>query len=292
MRDVAGAIHEMLRVLRPGGWLLTTGDPFRADTSEQAELAVFDSHPDVLLGVNESIPPFSELIKTLVTNEDRLDVRLVTSSVQGARESLSRRLRRHDASSETREWRFSDRKRLARASGSISIKARVRERLNLPGRNQGATALRSGAYAEVLDNYDAALTALLPILPDTLVDHAFPGEHQTKFELLNGWQRPEPGTNVRTAYRRARWFLTRPPAADALRFHAKHMGQSGASLEVQVSGRSAAHVVLGGEWVEVMVSLRAVPSAGRFVCELHANSSRHDAGFEDYRFAVKERQFV
>ena len=69
MRDVPGTIEEMLRVVRPGGWVLTTGDPFRADASkEETELAVFDSHPDVLLGVNESIPRVSQLVEALAAN--------------------------------------------------------------------------------------------------------------------------------------------------------------------------------------------------------------------------------
>ena len=86
MRDVPGAMHEMLRVLRPGGGLLTTGDPFRADSSgDEFEFEVFDRHPDVLLGVNESIPTFGELMEVLVSNEDRLNVRLLTSSLHGAR---------------------------------------------------------------------------------------------------------------------------------------------------------------------------------------------------------------
>jgi hypothetical protein len=64
---------EMLRVLRTGGWLLTTGDPFRADGREAAEL-------DCLTGTRM---PFSastnrsdlrRICRNLVANEDRLNV--------------------------------------------------------------------------------------------------------------------------------------------------------------------------------------------------------------------------
>ena len=61
---------------------MTTGDPFRADDSgDETELEVFDRHPDVLLGVNESIPPFGVFVEALVENEDRVTVRFLTTSL-------------------------------------------------------------------------------------------------------------------------------------------------------------------------------------------------------------------
>ena len=48
MRDVSAALEEMLRVLKPGGWLITTGDLYRSRRSTMAvELEVFNRHPDV-----------------------------------------------------------------------------------------------------------------------------------------------------------------------------------------------------------------------------------------------------
>ena len=296
MRDVPGAVHEMLRVLRPGGWLLTTGDPFRADNSgDEIEFEVFDRHPDVLLGVNESIPTFGELVEALVVNEGRLNVRFLTSSLSGVPEPLLQRLLRRDDLSEKREWPFSMRKHLSMASGTVSIRAHVRKPLFLAETKQGPTVLRAGAYASALGDYDAALAALVPILPNSFVDSAFPGERQTKFELLNGWQKPEPGRDFRTAYKRARWFLTRPAYASALRFRvrAPEAGRVGGSLHVRVAGIKVAKIALGDDWSEALVSLTDVPPATRFVCELHAVPSEiGDVAFDDYRFAVKDREFV
>ena len=296
MRDVPGAMHEMLRVLRPGGWLLTTGDPFRADGSgDETELQVFDSHPDVLLGVNESIPPFGALVEALVANRDRITVRFLTTSLQGEREGrwptpLRRRPR------ECRAWSFRKRKRLSTASGSLAIRARVRKPLRLPATTLGQTVLRAGDYASVLDEYDAALAVLTPILPRSYVDSAFPGERQTKFELLNGWQKPERGRDFRTAYKRARWFLTRPEHANALRFDVRAAEPSRvvSSLQVYIAGVPATRVPLGQEWSEASMSLTHIPSSTRFVCELLAvpAETHDDLGFDDYRFAVKDRRFV
>jgi hypothetical protein len=57
MRDIPQAMSEILRVLTPEGVLLTSGDPFRPDGSSDAEeLAIFDRHPAVLGGINETVP--------------------------------------------------------------------------------------------------------------------------------------------------------------------------------------------------------------------------------------------
>ena len=79
MRDTATSLEEMLRVLKPGGWLITTGDPYRAShLGEDHELSVFDRHPGVLLGVNESIPSFTAFELVLARYRDRLDIKLIT----------------------------------------------------------------------------------------------------------------------------------------------------------------------------------------------------------------------
>jgi SAM-dependent methyltransferase len=292
MRDVPQAIREMLRVLRTGGWLLTVGDPFRADDSgEDTEFEIFDRHADVLLGVNESIPRFDDLVQTLVAYEDRLDVRFLTSALYGMSERAFRFLKR----SNQREWPFAAKERLAKTAGSLSMRAHVRKPLGLTGQTQGRETLRSGAYADLLADYDAAVAALVPLLPGSFVDCAFPGERQTKFELLNGWQKPEPGQDFRTAYRRARWFLTRPAEAHALRFRVRsaERGRFGGSLEVYAAGSLAATVTLGNQWSETSVALDDVASETRFVCELHVVlPDITNAEFDDYRFAVKDRQFV
>jgi ubiquinone/menaquinone biosynthesis C-methylase UbiE len=296
MRDVPAAMQEMLRVLRPGGWLLTTGDPFRADDSgDETELDVFDNHPDFLLGVNESIPRFGELAETLVSSQDRITARFLTTSISegGKRRRLLALARRRNPR-ENREWSFRKRKRLSTVSGSLAIKVHVRKPLPLLGKTQGSTVLRAGDYARVLDNYEDALAKLAPLLPSAFVDSAFPGERQTKFELLNGWQKPEPGREFRCAYKRARWFLTRPEHSQTLRFCARKGSASRvvSSLQVRI-GAVLVGIPLGDEWSEALVSVSHVPLRTRFVCELHVIPAEiDDLGFDDYCFAVKDRCFI
>jgi SAM-dependent methyltransferase len=295
MRDVPAAMQEMLRVLRTGGSLLTTGDPFRADGSgEQAELALLNRHPDALLGINESIPTFADYVATLVANEDRLDV-VILATLTGARERLGRRLRRRrNLSSQIRQ--LSQSRRLADRNGSLSIRAQTRSRLCLATAKQGPTVLRAGDYANVLDNYDDAVAALLDLLPGSFVDSPFPGEQQTKFELLNGWQKPQPGGAERTGYRRARWFLTRPAHARALRFRvrANTSGRAGAQFHVRVPPSSEATIVsLGGDWSDISIALDGIPPGACFVCELRLElADESDTEFDDYCFAVTDRAFV
>ena len=297
MRDVPKAMHEMLRVLRPGGWLITTGDPFRADHSdEDHEFDVFDCHPDVLLGVNESIPTFGSLVGTLVAHKDQLDVSLITSALYGMRMSA---WRQHENIFDIREWPLDARRSLATASGSVSMKVRPKVPLHLETANQDKIALRAGDYAGFLTDYDAAVTALVSLLPTAFVDRPFPGERQAKFELLNGWQKPQPGKEYRTGYKRARWFLTRPEPAGALRFLVKRLkdGAPGEpSLQVLVGGRSDAVVaatLAADRWLEILIPLTGIPPATRFVCELRVSVAEPAlAQFEDYVFAVKERRFV
>lgn len=297
MRDVAAAIQEMLRVLRPGGWLLTTGDPFRSDDSgEETEFEVFDRHPDVLLGVNESIPKLGDLLETFVAMADRLDVTVFTNAPpdRSFRLALRRFLRAGDTGT-IREWPLSHRELLASASGSIAFRARVRRPLGLTGTRQGPTILRAGDYAAVLDDYDAAVAKLLPLLPASFVDVPFPGERQSRFELLNGWQKPRPETECRTGYRRARWFLTRPGHAKELRFDVKaeRAGSPQGELRVCVTGSAGVVSLSGDEWREASVALTTIPPAARFVCELElVLPEGRDAEFDDYRFAVKDRHFA
>src|SRR5262245_26615673 len=134
MRDVPRAMHEMLRVLRPGGWLLTTGDPFRADhCGEDLEFDVFDRHADVLLGVNESLPTFGSLFESLDAHKDRLEVTFLTSTLYGMHVSA---FQPSANIFENRMWPLAAAERLGRASGGISIKVRVKKPLQLPARNQ------------------------------------------------------------------------------------------------------------------------------------------------------------
>jgi SAM-dependent methyltransferase len=290
MRDVPAALREMLRVLRSDGWLITTGDPFRADhVGEELEFDVFNEHADVLLGVNESIPRFGTLVEALLANESRLDVTLLTSDLHSSNPWHRLRLRGRD------RWSLQSAGLLSKVSGSVSIRAQVRGSLSIAPATQRRSALAAGEYARVLSDYDAALSSLLPLLPEAFVDTDFPGRRQTKFELLNGWQKPSADGAVRTGYRRARWFLTRPSDVRSLRFRVRGLGSTtnGAELQVYVGGSPAATTLLADSWSDVAVPLDSLQPGARFLCELRAVPDNPEAAaFDDYRFAIRDRSFA
>jgi SAM-dependent methyltransferase len=292
IRDIPAAMGEMLRVLRPGGWLLTSGDPFRPSyVDDDHELEVFERHPAVLLGVNESIPTLAELVEACVSRQDKLDVELHVSepTPRGRARRLADKVLGKKGSG-LGEWNT-----LAAAGGSVAMRVRVRRPVAFEATTQGATMVRAGDYAEVLSDYGAAMGLLLPRLPETLVDRSFPGAQQTKFELLNGWQKPQMGKADRIGYRRARWFLTRPINADLLRFSLKRSTDGrDASVTVRIDGATATIVPLASDqWVDVGVSLVNVPPVARFVCEIElVLAESDDAEFDDYCFAVKGRRFT
>jgi hypothetical protein len=259
---------------------------------EEHELDVFERHPAVLLGVNESIPTLEELVATFVAHQDCLDVELHAPAVPKPGGRASRLVARVRGE---KSWRLDERQALANAGGTVAMRARVKRRLDLEPRTQAATILRAGDYAEVLSDYEAALASLVPLTADSFVDMPFPGNRQTKFELLNGWQKPRRGKRSRTGYRRARWFLTRPDHADALRFSVES-AKSGvdASVVVRIDGVVAVNDRLpSDQWLEVGASLAGVARGMRFVCEIEVLlADEKDAEFDDFCFAVRDRRFA
>lgn len=291
MRDVPAAMREMLRVLRRGGHLLTIGDPFRPDGSgEDLEFSVFDEHPAVLLGVNETIPRFSDLVRALEENESRLAISLLVMDLHAG--SPPRR-RFHRRASDV--WRFAERRWLRDASGSIAIKARIRRPVALEGTTQSTGVLAPDEYAEWLDDPEAVLQRLLPHIPTECFDRDFPGEDQTRFELLNGWRKPHESGTFRTGYKRARWFLKRPSFSADLAFRIRRSAQAElpVTLQVTVSGRRVSTCLLGGDWGHIVVPLARIGRNERFVCELEVESPDGCAPtFHDLCFDVADRSFV
>ena len=151
------------------------------------------------------------------------------------------------------------------------MRARVKRRLALDPSRQAVTVLRAGDYAEVLGDYDAALASLVPLLPDTFVDMPFPGDRQTKFELLNGWQAP--ACRVTAPHRLpACAVVPHTPrsrrCACASRVTSTKRGVD-SSVAVRIDGVPAVNDRLSSQqWLEVNAPLADVPTATRFVCEI------------------------
>jgi SAM-dependent methyltransferase len=292
MRDPAVTIREMLRVLRPGGCLFTAGDPFRADSAgEDHELAVFNRHEGVLSGINEKIPRFCDLFQTIDQNSATLDIAFICLFHQ-LNGSLEGTTPISDGASDL-AWVPAHPKNIEclRASyGGLAIAARVREPLNLKAAVQSRFILPAGIFASWLDDEDRAISKILPWFSHS-IDLPFPGVSQSRFELLNGWMMPEAPFDQRIGHGRARWFLTRPAAAERLYFQIQPVTSGQAHFDVLLNGAERAHLDLPDRrWRAIDIDLSGLTTHTPFVVELrlHRDASVGDS-FDDRSFAVRNR---
>jgi SAM-dependent methyltransferase len=317
MRDVETSLVEMIRVLKPGGWLVTTGDPYRArHLGEEHEFAVFNRHPGVLSGINESIPSFTAFESVLTRYRRELDIKIVTAELYppqdrsprsrlsqiaftagaikrlGARILNTRTVRsspKTETASSLQWWDFDrDCQALGNSSGSIALCCHVRRGISIPPQCQEETVLAAGDYAQSLTDYQQSIRTLAPHVPARHVNCPFPGEIQTKFELLNGWLAPD-GDRARSAYGRARWFLRRLLETETVHFSVRRPSVPG-SINVLVNGAVVRTAELtSNDWHEVSVPVHHVPFGETFVLEIQ--SDPEPASFDDGVFEVRDRSY-
>lgn len=83
--DIPAALDEFLRVVKPGGCVLTAGDSFSVDAaSDRDRLRVFDAQEAVLSGVNEQVPPIGHFLSPLERHGNALEVEIFTRDMHGA----------------------------------------------------------------------------------------------------------------------------------------------------------------------------------------------------------------
>jgi hypothetical protein len=295
MRSVPGAIGEMLRVLKPGGWMITASDPYCADTLDQAhELAVFDQNPAVLQGINDTIPRLSEFVSVLTTHQESLDIQLFTQGLEthllGSRGTgfdagqhgvspalrLQSRLAQSGKSlDDMLEWDFkTDTGLLAETSGTIALKIKKRKSIPLKARVQPAEGLRASAIVQWLESQDErrVLAHLARILPDEFVNAPFLQAPHSKFLLLNGWRANHARPGIRQAYQRGRWFFRRAPEQTCLNCELLVQGKSDgppATVEFFADERSlSSTAVPRGVWTTFSMPLPPLSVTETFVAEV------------------------
>jgi hypothetical protein len=294
MRDVSVALEEMLRVLKPGGWLITTGDPYRPrDSSSDTEFVVFNRHEGVLLGINESIPSFSAFENVFLKYRDSLDIKLLTGVIYGARLDGDQ----PGNIDGIRWWDFEKhREMLGDASGNIGVRCKIKWQITVPHRPWSATILTAGAYAACLTDYAASIQKLAPYVPEDLLDRPFPGTEQTKWELLNGWQAPD-GGDARVAYKRARWFLRCPRNATELTFEAQPVKPPNGNIarfKALLNGRPVIETEpLQSGWRQIAIPFQSTTPGETFVCEIQMHlDGPEGADFDANTFRVRHRNFA
>ena len=279
MRDIPTSISEALRVLRPGGTLITTGDPFRADHQSIAfEFEVFDKSKFVLLGINEQIPRFSDFVQVLEENADAVAVDIFTNDLlDHATGMKTLELTRWDLASGGRKLRS--------CNGNLAMRVKLRKAWRHKRNKQTAGILSAANFNDWLSDQSGAIARLAAIIPADHVNLPFPGE-QTKFSLLNGWRLPSKDSDSRSAYQRARWFLTRL-GADSLTFQIRSPVRT--RFTVLTNNKIAHKLCAANEWTPVTLDLSAVDSWVPFVVEIRRDEE--EAEFESACFQVRGQRF-
>jgi SAM-dependent methyltransferase len=286
MRDVPAAIEEMLRVLRPGGFLITTGDPYRADRLGEAdEIAIFNRHPDVLLGINEGVPRLRELVDVLERVRGKIEPQLFTQMVYEAW-----RVGGGKTIDEFREWNFdADVTGLRGTSGSVAMKVKLCASLNEPPKIQaGGRLLRAAELAGWMTSQSKAMAELSAWAPENVLNRPFPGNAPSKFELLNGWQ-ASTGKQWRQAYRRARWYLRRTEAESRLTFELQAMRPC--DFEIMLNGETVRDISVGANnWAPISLDLGSLPAGVPFAVEIRMKGEPDT--FDNGLFRVRRRRFL
>lgn len=277
MRNISDVIHESLRVLRPGGFLVTTGDPFRPDSFPAShELDVFDRHEEVLLGINESIPTFSDYVSALIDAEANLDL-CVRTNVAHAQTP--------DVFGE-RLWSSSNEfSAVSNSGGSIAMRARLLRPIRAPRKVLRDEVIEPVRLAKYLKNQSEAVAFLAQFIPTQHVDAKFP-ETPNKFELLNGWRIEGLTKNSRGAFFRARWFLRR---SKAKRVFFEIRAPISSQFTMLLNAEPQFHIEVGAEWQQVCVPVEALEVNKVFTLEI-VRCQRSES-FDDNCFEVRNRLY-
>lgn len=200
MHDVGGSIREMIRVTKPGGYIILVSDPFMNEKDERQremeELQVFDKHPMVLGGVNENIIPFNRY----------------RDGIEGAENNVLLTMKIHnndEIGDQPTFWEMDDESLgfLNNHCGNISSRSQVNNTA-IPAACCDHEEIPTEQFFQTIGNPQESISVLLPYLPEDVFD-TFPYKEKRKFNLLNGWHATQNyDSEWRNGYSRARIYLT------------------------------------------------------------------------------------
>lgn len=233
MRDVRSALREMFRVLKVGGSLLSSGDPFRpVDSTEKYELDVFDTHEAVLGGINEGIPNLKVFLDPIAEFGRAVRGFAITHELRNPPTGVHS----VDLGGGYRRWDLKDLPSLGSTSGSIALHLEKAEPVEIRPSLQVESVIRAGRYYEAIQDVSKTMELICPVLPDEVVNRPVVPESQSFFDLLNGWKAPRKFERWRRGYRRGRWFIESKEGLSGLSFWIGWAGEGMAAFEFFLNG--------------------------------------------------------
>ncbi|MDX1990935.1 MAG: class I SAM-dependent methyltransferase [bacterium] len=207
IRDVPGTIQEMMRVVKPGGLVMTMIDSYRPDSTDADYVVqIFKDYPPVLMGVNEGVPRLTDFLSPLHQWREHLSTEVFTF-MAGARFE-----KRFVQQNTPYHWTLDEaRQHLSEGGGVVNTRSTLHRAIQPQQPQLPAEIISPGDYARSLQNQAEALARLARLMPDRYVDLPLLDRSHTMLRLLNGWKPVEAGQDTRTAYSRARLFLRRQP---------------------------------------------------------------------------------
>ena len=278
MRNIPGTIAEALRVLRPGGMLITSGDSFCSiHAGSMHEFDVFDRHEAVLSGINEQSPPISELFAPLESNREILETEIFSQTIYGGRSGTGPDLT---------EWTAWDLDRdgdlLKQRGGCLAIRVRLKAPWPHGRLVQGPGVLSPGVFATWLDVPDTVIARLARLIPRNSIDESFPGR-PSKFDMLNGWRVARSTDTTRTAFRRGRLFRIRQAGTKTLRFEMRSPVPT--DIAFFVNAQRVGDVNVGVDWTKATIDISYARVDEVFVLEFRREGQI--ANFDESCFEVR-----
>jgi ubiquinone/menaquinone biosynthesis C-methylase UbiE len=198
--NLEAGLDEMVRVLKCGGHLITMADSFGPDNMKEIdEVAIFNSHPAVLRGVNEQVPRIGRFLSPLRAHGDALAVEALTPIVHGL---IPR--------TETMAvWPLEEAAQaLSNYRGGICMRVKKTAPTTHRARPLAREVLSFADYVPCLSGRQRALARLARDIPDWALDRPIVDQDYPKFRLLLGWRQQVPGQPFREAASEAHLFVS------------------------------------------------------------------------------------
>jgi ubiquinone/menaquinone biosynthesis C-methylase UbiE len=283
--DIPTSIREMLRVLKPGGFVITMADSFRSNNStEESEVAIFNDHEAVLGGINERVPKFQEFVETLRIYREYLNIRIFTSII-------------YDYVIYPREWTFDEfLENFSYKNGGISFIIKKLFPVRILPSDFDYTILMPSTYAKSLQNESSAVNQLVDLIPREYIDLPFLGNQYPKFRLLNGWKLYKTGDSKRTVYKRARLFFNISKAKYSnlnISLLVPYVGENEVpKIVFSLNGEIIYEtVIIRGKWHDLTIPIKEkVKSKNAFALEIHIETKL--TTHESKNFSIRNIEFT